>query len=323
MRTPRIVCTGLMAVGLAAGTACGGGTSTTAPTSPASHVPSSSAPATQPAPGTGPCGTRTGPVARYEHVVWIWMENHTFDQVIGNADAPYETGLAAQCGTATDYAEVGSPSLPNYIGATSGDIQGIHDDASPSTHRLTVDNVFRQVRSAGGTEKSYQDSMPANCVLDSQGMYAVKHNPAAYYVGGDDRASCLSSNVPLGSLENGELRHDLDTNTLPTFSFVTPNLCNDTHDCGVSSGDQWLRQWVPVILASSGYRAGGTAVFVVWDEPTRMPFIVISPTTPPGTKATNRIDHYALLRTTEAMLGIGTFLGRAATAPDLRPALGL
>ena len=54
-----------------------------------------------------------------------------------------------------------------------------------------------------------------------------------------------------------------------------------------------------------------------------MPFIAISPTTQPGTKVTNRIDHYALLRTTEAMLGIATFLGAAATATDLRPPLGL
>lgn len=251
------------------------------------------------------------------------MENHTADQVIGNADAPYETSLAGQCGIATNYAEVGSPSLPNYIGATSGDIQDIHDDASPSTHRLAVDNLFRQVRAAGGTEKSYQESMPANCVLDAQGMYAVKHNPAAYYVGGDDRPACLSNDIPLGSFEAGQLRHDLDTNALPTFSFVTPNLCDDTHDCSVPSGDKWLQQWVPLILASSTYGAGGTAVFVVWDEPTPMPFIVVSPTTPPGTHVTDRVDHYALLRTTEAMLGTRSLLGRAATAPDLRPAFGL
>jgi phospholipase C len=251
------------------------------------------------------------------------MENHTFDQVIGNRDAPYETALAAQCGTAGDYAIVGSPSLPNYIGGTSGDIHGIHDDAPPSSHPIDADNLFRQVRAAGATEKSYQESMPANCVLETQGMYAVKHNPAAYYVGGDDRRACMANNVPLGSVENGQLRRDLDANTLPTFSFITPNLCNDTHDCGVPSGDQWLQQWVPVILASNTYRAGGTAVFVVWDEPTPMPFIVISPTTPPGTKVPDRIDHYALLRTTETMLGIPNYLGRAATAPDLRPAFGL
>jgi phospholipase C len=251
------------------------------------------------------------------------MENHTFEQVIGNGEAPYETALAAQCGTATDYAVVGKPSLPNYIGATSGDIQDIHDDSPPSAHPIEGDNLFRQVRAAGGTERSYEESMPANCVLETQGMYAVKHNPAAYYVGGDDRRACQSDNVPLGTLDNGQLRRDLDANALPTFSFVTPNLCNDTHDCAVASGDQWLQQWIPVILASSAYRGGGTAVFVVWDEPTPMPFIAISPTTQPGTKMAKRIDHYALLRTTEAMLGIGTYLGGAASATDLRPALGL
>jgi len=251
------------------------------------------------------------------------MENHTADEVIGSHDAPYETGLSAECGTASDYSIVGKPSLPNYIGATSGGNQGIHNDAPPSTYRLSVDNLFRQVRTVGGTERSYEESMPANCALGSSGMYAVKHNPAAYYSGGDDRRACLADDVPLGSLEDGQLRRDLEANALPTFSFVTPNLCHDTHDCGVGDGDDWLQQWVPVILASSAYRAGRTAVFIVWDEPTPMPFIAISPTTQPGTKVTNRIDHYALLRTTEAMLGIATFLGAAATATDLRPPLGL
>lgn len=323
MGAGRIFCSVLAAAGLLATGACGDDTSMTKTTTPTSRVPATTASTTQPPPGGVPCGTQPTPVARYEHIVWIWMENHSFDQVIGNSNAPYETMLATQCATATRYSQVGSPSLPNYIGATSGDTQGVHDDAPPSSHQLGVDNLFRQVRAAGGTEKSYQESMPGNCVLSSQGKYAVKHNPAAYYVGGDDRQACRSDDVPLGSVQSGELRRDLDGNALPTFSFITPNLCNDTHDCSVKTGDEWLAQWIPVILASSAYRTGATAVFVMWDESTPMPFIAISATTPPGTKVMGPIDHYALLRTTESMLGIGTLLGRAATAPDLRPALGL
>ena len=251
------------------------------------------------------------------------MENHTVDQVVGNTDAPYETMLAAQCGTATGYEDIGSPSLPNYIGATSGDTHGIHDDGPPSSHRLAVDNLFRQVRALGGTEKSYLESMSSNCELGSSGSYAVKHNPAAYYVGGDDRSACNSDDVPLGSIDRGQLRTDLDTNTLPTFAFVTPNICNDTHDCSVRTGDQWLQQWVPVIQASDAYRSGTMALFIVWDESTPMPFIAVSPATPSGTKVSTRMDHYALLRTTEEMLGITNFLGRATAALDLRPAFGL
>src|SRR5262249_37433752 len=159
----RIACIGLTAVALVGATACSGDGSTP---KRSSGAPSSSSPATQAAPGTGPCGTRTAPVAQYDHVVWIWMENHTADQVIGNSEAPYEPSLGTECGTASDYAIVGSPSLPNYIGATSGDVHGIHDDAPPSTHPLDTDNLFRQVRAAGGTEKSYEESMPANCVLE-------------------------------------------------------------------------------------------------------------------------------------------------------------
>ena len=82
------------------------------------------------------------------------MENHRYADVIGNAAAPYTSQLVRACGAATNYAIVGSPSLPNYIGATSGSTFGITDDNSPSSHVLTADNLFRQVRAAGLTEKS-------------------------------------------------------------------------------------------------------------------------------------------------------------------------
>jgi hypothetical protein len=54
-----------------------------------------------------------------------------------------------------------------------------------------------------------------------------------------------------------------------------------------------------------------------------MPNIVISPTTRPGTRSVDRVDHYALLRTTEEMLGLRTFLGAAANAPSMRPMFNL
>lgn len=64
-------------------------------------------------------------------------------------------------------------------------------------------------------------------------------------------------------------------------------------------------------------------LFVVWDEPTPMPFIDMSPTVPSGTPVWTRIDHYALLRATESILGISSFLGRATRASDLRPVFSL
>lgn len=256
--------------------------------------------------------------------MWIFMENHTYGQVIGSAEAPFETALAHRCGTATHYTGVGSPSLPNYIGATSGDTQGIHDDAGPASHPLTVDNLFRQVRASGRRAASYQEAMPGTCALNPKGDYAVKHNPAAYYTGGDDRAACSAGeDVALGTPAGGALADAIDHDSLPAFSFITPNLCNDTHDCGVATGDQWLERWVSKLVGSAAYRSGSTAIFVAWDEYTPMPSIVISPSVRAGTVMVAPADHYSLLRTTEELLGIPTFLGRAAQAPSMRGPYGI
>ncbi len=267
-----------------------------------------------------PCGTTSSAPGTYQHVLWIWMENHSYDDVIGNAAAPYTTQLAQQCGSASDYATVGSPSLPNYIGATAGSTFGISDDDPPGSHVLTDDNLFRQVRSAGMTEKSYEESMSGNCALTSAGTYAVKHNPAAYFAGGQDRTACQADNVPMGTTSSGSFLTDLTNGTLPNFAFITPNLCNDTHDCSVTTGDNWLQSWLPIVLNSSAYQSGSTAIFIVWDEHTPMPNVIITPSTVPGTVSEVAYNHYSLLRTTEEMLGLTTYLGAAASAPSMRGA---
>jgi hypothetical protein len=63
-------------------------------------------------------------------------------------------------------------------------------------------------------------------------------------------------------------------------------------------------------------------VFVVWDEPTPMPFLAIAPAIRPGAVVGAAVDHYALLRTTEDLLGL-PHVGRAAGAPSMRVALHL
>jgi phospholipase C len=269
----------------------------------------------------GPCG-RSGAASRsYDHVIWIWMENKNLSAVLDSLQAPFMSGLADSCGTAMRYVDHGvHPSLPNYLAATSGDIQGVHDDAAPSRHPLRVDNIFRQVRAIGKTAKSYEESMPSNCALQSTRRYAVKHNPAAYYVGEADRTACQADDVPFD-----EFLPDL-AGQLPQFSLITPDICNDMHDCSVSTGDEWLRAVVGEITSSPTYRAGRTALFIVFDESQgegTMPFIAIAPSIVPGTRAEAELDHYSLLAFTEDALGITTRLGEAANAPSLADAFGL
>jgi hypothetical protein len=272
--------------------------------------------------GSGPpCGTADAPPSQYEHVVWIWMENHSDTAIRDSPQAPYLNQLMRQCASASNYAAVGSPSLPNYVGATAGSTFGITDDADPSAHPLEADNLFRQVRSMGRTAKSYEESMPTNCSLVGSGRYAIKHNPEAYFTAVADRTACGRDDVPLGEVSHGELSDDLARDTLPTFAFVTPDLCNDTHDCPTATGDQWLALWMPVILGSPAYKSATTVVVVVFDEPTPMPNVFIAPSIVPGTTTPGGFSHYSLLRATEEMLGIHMFLGAAQSSAGLRAAI--
>jgi len=248
--------------------------------------------------------------------VWIWMENHTWSSVIGSSAAPYVSALAHECGTDMDYAAVGSPSLPNYLGATSGSTQGVSDDGDPAAHSFAVDNLFRQVRVAGGTERSFVESMPSNCGLVSEDSYAAKHNPAVYYVGQGDRAACQADDQPFG-----QLAAVLNGGDLPTYTSITPNICDDMHDCSVATGDRWLSNWVPRILASPAYLDGTTILFIIWDEPTPVANVVVAPSVQPATVSAVPINHYSLLRTTEEMLGL-PLLGQASSATSLRTVFG-
>ena len=245
--------------------------------------------------------------ARYEHVLWIFMENKPFGKVIGQPkEAPYENALAQSCGLARNYHGIGHPSLPNYIGATSGNTWGISDDVDPGKHPLAAPTIYSQLDKAGLSWREYAEDKPAGCPQTNAGLYAVRHDPVTYYTRA--RTECARRDVPIG-----QLAADLADNSLPSFAFVSPNLCNDTHNCSVATGDRWLSSWLGRILASRTFHKGTTAVFLAWDEgggDNQVPLIVIAPSVPRGASTSQASNHYSLLRTTEQLLGL-PLLGHA------------
>ena len=241
------------------------------------------------------------------------MENKSYSKLMRTDDAPYIRALAADCGLATNYRAESHPSLPNYVAMTSGSTQGVTDDAGPSAHRLAAPSIFSQL---GRDWRSLEESMSSPCQRQNSGAYAVRHNPAAYYT--RLRPSCAARDIPLANPPDLSAR----------FTFITPNLCNDMHDCGITTGDRWLATWMPRILGSREYRSGGTAIFLTWDENdgsagNHVLTLVVSPYTPIGTRSGARFDHYSLLRTTEELLRLRPNLGAAARASDMRAAFGL
>jgi phospholipase C len=250
------------------------------------------------------------------------MENKNYGDVIGSSSAPYENALARHCGLATNYHAITHPSLPNYIAMTSGGSHGISDDAGPSSHPVSWASIFSQI----ATAKSYQESMPSNCYLSDAGLYRVHHNPEAYYT--SVRTKCMRwSNVPMGTVSSGKFHDALVAGKLPRFVFITPDMCHDTHDCSVATGDSYLKSLISAIVAAPDYQAGRLVVFLTWDENdgisgNRVPMVVISPTVPAGTRSDTLFTHYSLLRTTERLLGV-PLLRNAQSATSMRTAFRL
>ena len=283
--------------------------------------------------GTPLCGTRSDPPATYEHVVWIWFENHDYGSVVHAGDAPFiNKTLIRGCGLATNYHNITHPSLPNYIAATSGlrasALGRFRSDCNAVGRcRTRKPSIFAQAPSWG----AYAESMVKPCQRQFKAPYAASHNPAVYYRGLDD---CADNAVNLKRLGD-----DLEANALPAFTFIVPNSCHSMHECSVRAGDAWLAHLVAKLVASDAYQSGETAIFITFDEGghrgsnwcaknthdrgCHVPAIVVSPYTPPGTQARDLFNHYSLLRTTEELLGIDTFLGRAASASSMRAAFGL
>jgi phosphatidylinositol-3-phosphatase len=264
----------------------------------------------------------------YTHVLWIWMENKSYSSIIGSPHAPYINSLAAACGLATNYHNITHPSLPNYLGATSGLALSAlpTSDCKPSRCGTGAASVFGQL----GSWKAYEESMPSNCLKSNSGDYYVKHNPPPYYT---TLTNCGTNDVPYTQLSK-----DLANGDLPAFSFVTPNSVDDMHSGSIGAGDTWLADNVPVILNSSAYTSGTLAVFITWDEGVggtsydcatnttdvgcHVATLVISPSTLPGTTSAVLFNHYSLLLTAEQLLNLPA-LGLAAQATSMITAFNL
>jgi|SRR6266568_2986347 len=140
------------------------------------------------------------------------------------------------------------------------------------------------------------ESMPSDGYTGcSSGKYPRKHNPWVNF-----------SNVSSSS----NLRFaDFPTNyaSLPKVSIVVPNLCNDMHDCSVSTGDTWLKNNL------GGYatwaKTNNSLLLVTFDEDdhsagNHIPTLFYGAHVKTGGYS-EHITHYTVLRTLESLAGLG------------------
>jgi len=272
-----------------------------------------------PAHASGPAG-RAG---TYSHVVVVVMENFSYSQAVGT---PGYQALAHRWASASDAYAASHPSLPNYLDMTSGSTFGINSDCTSCY--ISSNNIGAQLTAKHLTWGDFSEGVPGKCYLGSSiGEYAGKHNPFRYY--NDIRAS-YSMCDHLQSLT--VFMRDLHrTGEVPRYSFVSPNLCHDGHDCSPSEAFGWLSGFVHSVTASAAWSHNGLLI-VSWDEGSdsdtsqvlpsgkvlsnggggHVPTLFIAPRVPPGTVVTQPVTHEMLLATIEANFGLTPLNGAAA-----------
>ena len=260
----------------------------------------------------------TTAIPSFSHVFEIVMENEDYNSVIGSSSAPYINSLVQQYGLATRFYATRHPSLPNYLALTGGDTFGITSDCT--TCFVNAPNIVDQLEGAGKSWKAYMESMPSPCFVgDSGSLYRQKHNPFIYYNDIRQNSARCNKIVPFTQFAT-----DIQANTLPNYVWITPNMCNDMHDCSVSTGDNWLRTWVSRILSSPAWQQNGV-LFITFDESRgsdtsgcctyaaggHIPTLVISPLGKRSYQSAIAYDQYSLLRTIEDAWNLPP-LGKAA-----------
>ncbi len=315
-----------------------------------------------------------------KHVFVIALENKGFDTTFGpGSAAPYlSQDLTAQGQLLTQYYATGHASLDNYISLVSGQAPNIATQSDcpfyfnfvpgiaatdgqyigqGCVYPKQVKTVADQLAGAGLTWKGYMEDMGTPCrhpAINSRDdtqqarvddQYAARHNPFVYFHSIIDSPSCAQNDVPLEQLDT-----DLQSSsTTASYSFITPDLCDDAHDSvcadgspgGLPAADEFLRTWVPKITGSPAW-ADGSLLVITFDEAGssdataccneqpgfntpnpggttwgpgggRTGAVLISQFIQPGTRNDTPYNHYGLLGSVEDIFGLGR-LGYAGQA---------
>jgi hypothetical protein len=218
----------------------------------------------------------------------------------------------------------------------------------------SIPTIASQLSGAGLTWRDYNQDMgadparePGVCAhpaVNSQDntqtataadQYATRHNPFVYFHSIIDNTTLCDENVVNLDL----LPQDLATASgTPNYVFITPDLCNDGHDApckngdpgGLVQADTFLKQWVPQIENSPGFRQDGLLI-VTFDEAAtsdasaccgeipgpgasspglsgpgggRVGAVLLSPCIAPGTVTQTPYNHYSMLRSVEDIFGL-------------------
>jgi hypothetical protein len=277
-------------------------------------------------------------LSQYYAIGHVSLDNY-IAQISGQSPNPK---TQSDCTTYSEFMSTGTGAYGQALG-------------SGCVYPKSVQTIGDQLVAAHKTWKSYNQDIgnsatePKTCrhpaigstdptiVATATDMYATRHVPWVYFHSIIDSPTCNNDVVDLDVLTK-----DLSSaSSTPNLVYITPNVCDDGHDApckdgrpgGLVSADAFLQTWVPKILASPAYKAGGMLIITL-DEAAlgspgganacchtppspnapspgltgpgggRVGTLVISKLTKPGTTNTTPYNHYALLCSIENVFGL-------------------
>ena len=252
------------------------------------------------------------------------MENYSYNEIIGSSAAPYINSLATKGASGGKYFATDHPSLPNYAELTSGQsFPNATSDCDPSAScDSTATNIADRIEASGRTWKAYEESMGSACTMANTGQYAARHNPFVYYTDITSNQTRCKAHV----VDYSNLAADLQlAATTPNYAFITPNVCNDMHDCSIATGDAWLAARMPSILQSPAFTTQPSLLVVVFDEDdgsqnNQVAMIALGSGVKIGYTSQTTYNHYSLLKTIETSLQLASLTandGGAAAMTDI------
>ena len=251
-----------------------------------------------------------------KHVVLVVEENHSYASVINNSAMPYFNSLARNYSLLTNYYANTHPSIGNYFKMTTGQTITNNDSFSGT---VSADNIVRELLPLAKTWKSYAESLPSPGYLGlSSGAYVKRHNPIAYLTDVANSSVERQRLVPFTQFSK-----DLASQSLPTFSFIVPNVLHDAHNGSLAAADSWLKANIAPLLNNPQFKQDGILI-IVFDESFNsdtshggghVAAIVVGPHVKRGYRSTQFFQHQSILATILDAFGTDPDPGAASSAP--------
>jgi acid phosphatase len=249
-------------------------------------------------------------------------ENHSYSE-IHDGGMPWLVQLGRDYAFAANYYADAVGSALDYFWLSSGNSELQFGCAGWGCSKpITSDNIFRELNRTGLSWKVYAESLPeVGWMKGNSALYAVRHNPAAWYSDVIDSPAEQRKIVPFA-----EFASDVAHNQLPNYSLIIPNLDHDAHNGTLLQADHWLQSNVGPLLKQPYFRNGGDGLLIItFDErdaaagnsPEHIYTALIGPNVKHNYKSDRFYRHENTLRTMLSALGVNVYPGAAQSATPM------